>query len=319
MTIVQWLMPFYPQGKTSLPASLLNFPGRYAWCFMESIGSLNMLYMLYKHSDIVLNTMPFWNQLLAGLYILHYLNRAIITPLFLAPSMSPIHLIIILTAATYNYFNSTCITGWLLGYGLPLSASGTKVTASPPANHPWLSYLPYIGIPLFLIGLSGNIYAEATLFRLRREEAHRRQNIQTQQSAGNNQKSLKSIYDKVYVIPPPTGVFRAILYPHYVFEWLEWLGFLLMGFAVMSPAPQTKIPVLAQTPDMPLASYYVPLAKLFLQKWRLPFPFPLIVFLVNSILTTGARAAWGRKWYAGRFGERAVAGRGGFVPYFKWL
>lgn len=314
-------MPFYPQGKSSLPTSLLNFPGRYAWCFMESIGFINMGYMLYTHSDFVLNTMPPWNKLLAALYILHYLNRAVISPLFLAPSMSPIHLSIIFTAAMYNYFNSSCITGWLLGYGLPVTASGAQIATTSSGTSPWLSYLPYIGIPLFAIGLSGNIHAETTLFRLRREEAHRRQKSQSQSKQPEGTPK-KSIYDKVYVIPPPTGVFRAILFPHYVFEWLEWLGFLLMGFAVMSPTTHSKIPpavMRGPAPDIPLASYYVPLAKLFLQKWRLTFPFPAIVFLVNSILTTGARAAWGRKWYAERFGEKAVAGRGGFIPYFKWL
>ncbi|KMU72420.1 3-oxo-5-alpha-steroid 4-dehydrogenase family protein [Coccidioides immitis RMSCC 3703] len=324
ITIAQWLLPFYPQGKTSLPTSILNFPGRYAWCFMESIGAMNMLYILYTHFQSIpnfLSTMPAWNKLLVALYILHYVNRAFITPLFLAPSMSPIHLIIIFTAVTYNYFNSSCLAGWLLGYGLPVSAYGEHIiaTTTSAANtpiHAWLPYVPYIGIALYFLGMYGNIHAETTLFRLRREEAHRRQ--QKAKKDGDATNSRKSIYDKVYVIPPPTGVFRSILFPHYVLEWLEWAGFLLIGFAVASQTSHTPS-ASAKTPYIPLAPYYTPLAKLFLQRWGLPFPFPAIVFLVNTVLTTGARASWGRKWYAQRFGEKAVAARGGFVPYFKWL
>ncbi|WEW55447.1 hypothetical protein PRK78_000878 [Emydomyces testavorans] len=333
VTIAQWLLPFHPQGKTSLPSSLLNFPGRYAWCFMESIGGINMLYILYTHFHTIpnfLSTMPAWNKLLAALYILHYVNRAFISPLFLAPSMSPIHLSIILMASAYNYFNSSCIAGWLLGYGLSLGSSGQEIipsttTTTTSSSSNWLPYLPYLGLALYITGLYGNIHSETTLFRLRREEAHRRLHQQKQEQKQQQQqqhREQKPTYDKVYIIPPPTGVFRTILFPHYVFEWLEWLGFTLIGFSVPAhrtstkPAPATTT---TRAPYIPLAPYYVPLAQLFLQRWGLPFPFPAVVFLVNSVLTTGARAAWGRKWYAERFGEKAVAGRGGFIPFSKWL
>ncbi|KAI1923413.1 hypothetical protein LOZ66_003213 [Ophidiomyces ophidiicola] len=319
ITVFQWLTPFYPQGKTSLASSLLNFPGRYAWCFMESIGMFNMLYILQTHYQTLpnlLSLMPMWNQCLVALYLLHYLNRAFVTPLFFAPSMSPIHLIIIMTAVFYNYFNSSCIAGWLLGYGLPISSSGEKISSpNIPPTHPWLVYAPYFGLAIFFIGMYYNISAENTLFRLRKEEAHRRQQLQSSSKTNTE----KSIYDKVYIIPPPSGLFRSILFPHYVFEWLEWSGFLLIGLTVTSSPSGQPADAASTMSYIPLAPYYGPLAKLFLQKLALPFPFPLVVFLINSILTTGARAAWGRKWYTQRFGENAVAGRGAFIPYFRWL
>ncbi|ODH46133.1 hypothetical protein GX48_07791 [Paracoccidioides brasiliensis] len=310
VTLIQWTVPFHPQGKTSLPSSRLNFPGRYAWLCMESVGAINLLYTLYAiPSSFPDGQLPIWHKVVACLYVLHYLNRAVITPLFLAPSMSPIHLIIILSALGFNYLNSSCLAGWLLGYGTPMLGS-TALQSHHPSKFSTsyfpVEYLPYIGLCLFFIGMYGNIRAEGVLFRLRREEVDKRDD------SSNN---LKNKYDKVYILPPPTGWFRTILFPHYTLEWVEWFGFLLIGFSITpSPAPTS-----ATTPSLALAPYYAPLATLLLNKWGLSFPLPAIALFVNSVLTTAARASWGRNWYVERFGEERVGRRGAFVPYVKWL
>ncbi|EGE79218.1 hypothetical protein BDBG_02606 [Blastomyces gilchristii SLH14081] len=323
VALIQLATPFYPQGKTSLPSSRLNFPGRYAWLCMESVGALNLLYTLYTGISMFPDgQFPSWHKLVACIYVLHYLNRAVITPLFLAPSMSPIHLIIILSAMAFNYLNSSCIAGWLLGYGTPVLGSTAprpqqahlSRTSSFSTTYFPAEYIPYIGLCLFLIGMYGNIKAEGTLFRLRREEADKNSN-----NNSNNPKTAqtpKNKYDKVYVLPPATGLFRTILFPHYVFEWIEWLGFLLIGVSI-TPAPASE--ATAATPALVLAPYYAPLANLLLDKLGLPFPLPAIAFLVNTVATTSVRASWGRKWYVDRFGAEAVGRRGAFVPYFKWL
>ncbi|OJD18888.1 hypothetical protein AJ78_01143 [Emergomyces pasteurianus Ep9510] len=337
VALLQLATPFHPQGKTSLPSSRLNFPGRYAWLCMESVGALNLLYTLYTGtSRFPDDQLPIWHKIVACLYVLHYLNRAVITPLFLAPSMSPIHLIIIVTAALFNYLNSSCIAGWLLGYGTPILGS----TAPPPepthisstsnfsTKYFPAAYLPYIGLFLFVIGAYGNIKAEGTLFRLRREEVdnnnsntNNHNKIDYNTNKTNPPQNPKNKYDKVYVLPPPTGWFRTILFPHYVLEWLEWFGFLLIGFSI-TPGPSattTASPAaFTTTPPLALAPYYTLIAKL-LDKWGLPFPLPAIAFLVNAISTTAVRASWGRKWYVDRFGADRVGKRGAFVPYFKWL
>ncbi|PGH03802.1 hypothetical protein AJ79_07278 [Helicocarpus griseus UAMH5409] len=340
VTTIQWLTPFFPQGKTSLPRSALNFPGRYAWVCMESIGALNLLYTLFTapsnfpgHEDGISSSghLPTWHKLVACLYILHYLNRAIITPLFLAPSMSPIHLIVTVSAMSFNYLNSTCLAGWLLGYGTPVlgstaplppsPAKATTQTAAPTHHYSPTKYLPYIGLILFFIGMYGNIRAEGTLFRLRREEVDKKQH--SKKNDDDAPPNNKNKYDKVYICPPPTGYFRSILYPHYVLEWLEWVGFLLIGFSI-TPAPSpshppSTFPSAATTSTLVLAPYYAPLANLLMEKWGLSFPLPAIAFCVNVVATTAARASWGRKWYVERFGEERVAGRGGFVPWCKWF
>ncbi|EDN09067.1 3-oxo-5-alpha-steroid 4-dehydrogenase [Histoplasma capsulatum] len=328
VTFIQLATPFYPQGKTSLPSSHLNFPGRYAWVCMESVGALNIMYTLCTGtSKFPGGQLPIWHKTVACLYVLHYLNRAVITPLFLAPSMSPIHLVIIFSAMGFNYLNSSCIAGWLLGYGTPILGSTAPQpqqthlsrSSSFSAKYFPAEYIPYIGLCLFLIGMYGNIKAEGTLFRLRREEVDNNKNNNKLTATQNS----KNKYDKVYVLPPPTGWFRAILFPHYVFEWLEWLGFLLIGFSI-TPALSASASASSslETNDVSplvLAPYYVPFANLLLHKWGLPFPLPAITFLVNVVSTTAVRASWGRKWYVDRFGAERVGIRGAFVPYFKWL
>ncbi|OJD23407.1 hypothetical protein ACJ73_05242 [Blastomyces percursus] len=324
VALIQLATPFYPQGKTSLPSSRLNFPGRYAWLCMESVGALNLLYTLYTGTSMFPSgQFPIWHKIVACLYVLHYLNRAVITPLFLAPSMSPIHLIIILSAMSFNYLNSSCIAGWLLGYRTLFIRSTAPQprqthlsrTSSFSTKYFPDKYIPYIGLCLFLIGMYGNVKAEGTLFRLRREEADKNNNNNNNNKPETAQ-TPKNKYDKVYVLPPTTGLFRAILFPHYVFEWIEWFGFLLIGVSI-TPAPASE--AATATPALVLAPYYSPLAKLLLDKWGLPFPLPAIAFLTNVVATTAVRASWGRKWYVDRFGAEAVGRRGAFVPYIKKL
>ncbi|KAL1960205.1 hypothetical protein VTO42DRAFT_8748 [Malbranchea cinnamomea] len=346
VALAQWLLPFHPQGKTSLSTRILNFPGRYAWCFMESIGAINLIRLLFFQSHastgLAFFSLPLWNKALASLYVLHYLNRAFITPLFLAPSMSPIHAIIIGFAAVFNYMNSTSLAGWLLGYGVEPAGPGFEgstahteqqqkgagteqvQTGTGAIAQAMLPYIPYIGLVFFLVGMYGNIRAENTLFRLRREEAHRRQNRATTSKSDPSDKDSNqrptNVYSKVYVIPPASGYFRHVLFPHYSLEWLEWTGFMLMGFGVFTSTTRASLAaaghsVASPSPPIPLAPYYLPLARVLLNRWGLSFPFPTIVFLVNSILNTAARASWGRKWYEERFGKEAVAGRAAVVPY----
>ncbi|KAK2801865.1 hypothetical protein FQN51_005014 [Onygenales sp. PD_10] len=334
-TLIQWLTPFYPQGKTSLPTSRLNFPGRYAWALMESVCACNLLYSLHNGASNFgndgISSLPTWHKVVAGLYVLHYLNRAIITPLFIAPSMSPIHISIIISAMLFNYLNSSCLAGWLLGYGTVVlgstapqepaaeAAAGLNQTHPPSFSTKYFpaSYIPYIGLCLFFLGMYGNIKAEGVLFRLRREEADKTPTTKNKQNKNTNK------YSKIYILPAPTGYFRHILFPHYVLEWLEWFGFLLIGFSITSSSssssPTTTASVIPPTPPLALAPYYAPLAKFLLEKCSLPFPLPAIAFFVNVVATTAARASWGRAWYVERFGEEEVGGRGAFVPGCKWL
>lgn len=284
-----------------------------------------MLYIFYKLPPMVnIASLPLSNRLAASLYLIHYANRAIISPWFAAPSMSPIHVLVAGFAILFNWFNSSCITAWLVGYHIPVTQGyKTDGTATGPSagtlhGHPTSPFsariLPVIGLGLFAIGMAGNIYSERTLYRLRREEADKRSASAKEKG---NAKGEKNKYHKVYVIPPCQGVFRFILFPHYVFEWLEWLGFALVGTAVF-PSRQVNISSTYATPPITLAPWLVPVAQ-WTQKLSVPLPLPAVVFLVNAVANMLPHARWGRKWYVERFGERAVAGRGAVVPYCPWM
>ncbi|KAM5455767.1 hypothetical protein MaudCBS49596_001668 [Microsporum audouinii] len=321
--VLQSLTPYYPQGKTSLSKSLFNLPGRYTWCIMESAGVVNFIYIMStSEQGNGFSGLSTWHKVLAVLYVLHYLNRAIITPLFLAPSMSPIHIEIALFAVGFHYMASSTFAFWLLGYKTVLATAGTPeapgvmydaTIATAPELAGYMTYVPYLGLVIFLVGMYGNIQSENTLFELRKEEAHRRQKKQGGEVAVKG----KSIYDKVYVLPPAEGYFSSILFPHYALEWIEWLGFVIIALSITT---LDVTPVVGSAASVvPLAPFYAPIVKFLIGTCNLPLPFPVLLTCVNIVATTAVRARWGRTWYIERFGEKAVGNRGAFIPYCKWL
>ncbi|KAI9042516.1 3-oxo-5-alpha-steroid 4-dehydrogenase family protein [Aspergillus affinis] len=336
VSLIQWCTAFHPAGKTSLKNSYLNFPGRLGWFIMEVVGPVNLLYILWTlPPPLNIASLPLPNKLAASLYVLHYINRAIVSPFFAAPSMSPIHAFVVFSAVLFNWFNSTCLAGWIVGYQIPIvlpAYSSTSKPATMPSSPPSSSsssslLIPSLGLCLFLLGMAGNIYAERTLFRLRREGAETRptkkpssSSQSTTTDSKNRNSNNKNKFSKVYVIPPPTGLFHSILYPHYVCEWLEWLGFALVGTAVL-PVSSSSSSVLgsasvATTSSSPivLAPWIVPFA-LGADKAGLRFPLPAVLFFVNAVANMLPHARWGRKWYVERFGAKKVAGRGAVLPF----
>ncbi|RAH82642.1 hypothetical protein BO86DRAFT_455597 [Aspergillus japonicus CBS 114.51] len=351
-TIVQWLTAWHPAGKTSMKTSIFNLPGRWAWFAMEIVSPLNLVYLLWKlpvkladttttttttttsgHGAI---TLPLPNKLLAALFVVHYLNRAIVSPFLAAPSMSPIHLFILASAMLFNWFNSTCLAGWLVGYDIPIhpayhSAPAAAASSPSPSSSPAAAaaaaaisgILPTLGTALFLAGMAGNIYAERTLFRLRREEGARRAAAAAAAAAAATATSKPNVNHpqtpsaststssapatstsnppstaKIYIIPPPTTpLFATILYPHYVCEWLEWTGFALAGTAVRAATAATAA---TASGTLHLAPWLRPAAQLAAHLGR-PVPVPAAVFVVNAVTNMLPHARWGRrcKWVEG--------------------
>ncbi|KOS44664.1 hypothetical protein ACN38_g4448 [Penicillium nordicum] len=321
ITVVQWILSWHPAGKTS-SQSIFNIPGRIAWSAMEIVGPINLIYCMVTPSPYApsFTDLPVSNILIVTLYCTHYLNRAIISPFFSAPSMSPIHVAIMSSAMLFNWFNSACLAGWLRGYTVPAIPSFHAASSGSPTRSAVIDFLPTVGVILFAIGMAGNIYSETALFRLRREEAEKRTAKKTDDETPVAQGSGNK-YHKVYVIPPSRGVFRYILYPHYVFEWLEWIGFALAGTAV---APSSALPISVSAssvgiaPPLRLAPWLVP-AAWAVGKLAVPLPLPAVVFVVNAVTNMLPHARWGRKWYVEKFGEKAVAGRGAVVPGCAWM
>ncbi|GCB23913.1 uncharacterized protein C9.08c [Aspergillus awamori] len=337
VSLIQWLTSYHPAGKTSLKQSPLNLPGRWAWCIMEIVSPMTLLYLLYTlpqqyPSSTFPTGIPTSNKFLAFLFTLHYTNRAIISPFFAAPSISPIHVLIASSAVAFNWLNAVCMAGWLVGYPLPSSPSSySSAAAAASGSTTGRTWLAPLGLTLLLGGMAGNISAERTLFRLRREEAHRKKKddststikdtttttITTKDDPKEKGDNKKNIYSKIYAIPPPTGLFTSILYPHYVAEWIEWLGFAILAAGIVT-SPSSSSPSVDVGGGFHLAPWLVPAAKL--SNWMgVPMPVPAVVFLVNAVSNMLPHARWGRKWYVEKFGEGRVKGRGAVVPFFRWL
>ncbi|KAI4207193.1 MAG: hypothetical protein LQ346_000687 [Caloplaca aetnensis] len=259
LTLFQWATDWYPQGKTSA-SSRLNFPGKYAWAVMETPGFVVLLYCMFTIPvKQGIEKLPPANWLMAALFTIHYIYRAIISPLFLNPSMSPIHLFILLSALSFQIINGSSIGGYLAGYG-------------PTTVHDWAGTAPRIelGMMLFFAGFIGNIYHDDELREIRRAAARNQQ----RKAEAQGERGKEGKVDKVYMIPE-NGLFRAVLYPHYFCEWIEWCGFWVIGGLACMPARS---------------------------------------FVINEVTTMLPRALNGKRWYIERFGKEKIGSKKAVIP-----
>ncbi|KAI9902104.1 hypothetical protein N3K66_003921 [Trichothecium roseum] len=255
----QWFLKWYGMGKTSVASSPLNIPGRAAWLTMEIVGPAVFLTSVLSASSRSTTPLPWQNKFLAGLYLLHYAYRAVAFP-FVQPSMSPIHLLVWSSAVVHQFCNGTSLGGWLGGLHGPASSS----ISSSPAQF-------LLGVTLFLAGLAGNFYHDEALREIRRREARRQHALRNQ--PGVDRRSSRAV-DKHYRIPE-AGLFRYVLYPHYLCEWVEWLGFwVACGWPCV----------------------------------------PARAFLLNEVFAMLPRAVNGRRWYADKFGEEKIRGKWAVIP-----
>lgn len=220
-TAAQWMTTWYPMGKTSID-SRLNIPGKWGWFTMEAPGFLTLLYIMFTlPKQLGIESLPMTNWAMAGMFVVHYLYRAVLAPLVLNPSMSPMHPFVWVCALFFQLFNAISIGGWLAGYG-------------PTTVQDWAGrlYTIEIGMVLWGWGLLLNIYHDDDLREIRRAAA-RRQRKEAEEKAKAEGKSVEQILesnkvDKVYMIPK-NGLFHFVLYAHYLSEWIEWFGFWLVG------------------------------------------------------------------------------------------
>ncbi|OBT53438.1 hypothetical protein VE04_06397 [Pseudogymnoascus sp. 24MN13] len=106
--------------------------------------------------------------------------------------MSPIHPIIILGAWVFNLLNAVSLGGHLAGLGPTLT---TRLT---------------LGLPIWALGLAGTINTTRSYAVAAALHTHT-----VPDGHGG---------EKTYVLPSG-GLFRWVLSPHYLCEWIEWVGF----------------------------------------------------------------------------------------------
>lgn len=236
ITAFQWVVDWYPQGKTSTE-SRWNVPGKIGWAAMESAGPVTLLYIFFTlPKELGIEELPWGNWTMVGCFVglrlrlrgsdanvvqvIHYVYRAVISPLFLNPSMSPMSPLVCIMMLAFQVTNAISIGGYLSGYG---PTSDTDERWQGRAG--WM----FLGLVLWCWGLLGNMFHDDDLREIRRA-AERKQRRQ----AAEQNKPVEGV-DKVYMIPK-NGLFKYVLYAHYFCEWIEWAGWWMVGGLACQPA-----------------------------------------------------------------------------------
>ncbi|KAI0821368.1 3-oxo-5-alpha-steroid 4-dehydrogenase-domain-containing protein [Irpex lacteus] len=272
-------------------SSIFFVDGIKAWVIMESASFITCIFAYmtsplsfknYGHSPPITPSNP--SAILSGLFLLHYTNRAFISPLR-TPTRSKFHIIVPLCAVTYTIVNGTLI-------GAYLSSNEAKGFLEGAYGSPRF----WLGVGLWVVGFVGNILHDEILYDLRR-------NVNKEQSTAvqpTNKKEAEeddtdidtdteasptpsSTSPKPHYAIPHGLLYTYISYPNYFCEWLEWLGFALASSPLPSP--------------FNLDTYAPP--------W---------VFLLSEVATMFPRAWRGHEWYLRRF-EGYPRGRRAVVPF----
>lgn len=188
--------------------------------FMELVSPSTFIYA-YLHSPLsplTFGTFPSLSignpsAVLAGLFLIHYANRAVLSPLR-TPSRSKSHAIVVLAAIAFNFVNGSLLGAYL---------------SSPEG----LSYLAgayqrprfWFGILVWAAGFVGNIVHDEILLNIRWKK-------RAEDAKKTPEQIAKEKKGEHYAIPHGL-LYGYISYPNYFCEWIEWIGFALAA----SPLP----------------------------------------------------------------------------------
>ncbi|CAL1711376.1 unnamed protein product [Somion occarium] len=204
-----------PFGRfTPKEHSIFLLDGVKSWIAMELVAPLTFSYA-FLHSPLSVAhpgappplSLTHPPTLLSTLFLIHYLNRAIINPLR-TPSRSKSHIVVPLAAVGFNLVN-----GWLMGTYLSSSFASTYLQDAFQRPTFWL------GIGLWALGLGGNILHDEVLLNIRRKAKAKGKAKATDDDNGKNKQEHYAI--------PDGYLYKYLSYPNYFCEWMEWLGFAL--------------------------------------------------------------------------------------------
>lgn len=197
--VVLWFIPA-PYGRYSRPGWGPALPAWLGWMVMEAASPLALgLSFLLGHARP--QPVP---MLLAGLWLLHYLNRAFLYPLRMRGRTRPMALSVAALAVLFNAVN-----GMLNGSHLRLHAG-----LYPPG---WLLDPRFLlGILLFGVGMGINLQSDAILRRLR---------------AGGPGSGTPGSPPGGYRIPRG-GLFERVSSANYFGEIVEWCGWACLSWSL---------------------------------------------------------------------------------------
>jgi len=181
-----------PYGRHSKRTWGVTIPDRLGWFLMEIPGPV--IYLMLVITGGGPKTVTIW--VITGLYLAHYLNRAIIYPLRIRTKGKEMPLLVALMAVFFNFVNAG-----FLGY-----FAGTLQTHYTES---WMTDPRFIaGLLIFLAGMAINMSSDEKLIHLRKKRN------------GND-----------YVIPHG-GLFEKISCPNFFGEILEWSGYAILCWSL---------------------------------------------------------------------------------------
>lgn len=146
--------------------------------------------------------------ILAGLYLVHYINRAVISPLR-SPSRSKSHITVPIFGIIFNVVNG-CLMGSYLSS--PQAAGFLEGALLSPRF--------LAGVSVWAIGFAGNILHDEVLLNIRRQANCKGKARAKDDADDNNGKNKQEHYSIPYGY-----LYSLISFPNYFCEWVEWAGF----------------------------------------------------------------------------------------------
>ena len=204
VTFVTTLAIKAPYGRYSADKGWgVLLPARMAWFVMESPNLwISMIVGLHYSNAKCLSSRA--NTLLLGLFLLHYVNRAVVYPLRMRRDASPMPISVTALAFLYCCWNG--------------SLQALSLLVVNPLPDSWLTDPRFlIGILLFFAGLTCNIVSDATLQALREDP---------------NKKSGALVRSSTRYKIPHGGAFEWVSCANYSGEILEWTGFAIASWSV---------------------------------------------------------------------------------------
>lgn len=268
--------------------------GSVGWLLMEIVSPIAFFLSLPlgQSSSLTISTSPSYyldyirslplaRQILVLFFLVHYLNRSIIST-FVNPSRARMNLLVPISAVVFNVMNGSTMGMWVGGGCTRQSCKGDGFGLEDGIL---FRVLFGMGAILWIAGLSSNIYHDHILYDLKRDKMM--QQLSSKTTTSQDPKTRYSI--------PSAGLYAYISHPSYSSEWFEWLGYLLCTLSLTSsPFPPTPLDFNSSS----LTSIYSPLVPL--EGWWLQ---PPALFLWQEIGVMLPRARAGHKWYEKTFGE----------------
>ncbi|KAK4050369.1 hypothetical protein OIV83_003438 [Microbotryomycetes sp. JL201] len=343
-----------PFGKWS-PASALTVNGTAGWLLMELVAPITFMhamlqplttirvspwptslsidafrqafpYISIERFSKVWSALPYARRLLAGLYVLHYVNRSIISSMR-NPSRANMSLLVPLFAILFNLANATLIGLFVQGGFADLQDDrhqkdtwGIKVDDKDKNV-----YVFWIGVVFWALGFVGNIVCDEMLYSLKRQSIEERKAARKNDDS-KNKEPLPSRSSRYKI--PKGFLYEYVSHPAYLCEWIEWTGFAIAA-STLQPSPllttftsQAKLKQLLNAHLKPAAQRGLTLKLLRgLPKHLRPLtdkPWltdPPSLFLWAEIAAMLPRAIRGHEWYTRTFGQDWPRDRKIIIPF----